>query len=135
MNLFEYAARHKLRFSSIKGDLTVEQLWNDVPLRSQRDDFSLDAVARAANRALKVVSEESFVDTTKTEKHTRLEMTFAVVKYIIDAKLAEEEAAKKRAENKIEKEKLLKILEEKQDGKLSDLSINDLKKRIAALGT
>ena len=135
MNLFEYAARHKLRFSSIKGDLTVEQLWNDVPLRSQRDDFSLDAVARAANRALKVVSEESFVDTTKTEKHTRLEMTFAVVKYIIDAKLAEEEAAKKRAENKIEKEKLLKILEEKQDGKLSDLSISDLKKRIAALGT
>lgn len=135
MNLFEYAARHKLRFSSIKGDLTVEQLWNDVPLRSQRDDFSLDAVARAANRALKVVSEESFVDTTKTEKHTRLEMTFAVVKYIIDAKLAEEEAAKKRAENKIEKEKLLKILEEKQDGKLSDLSISDLKKRIAAFGT
>lgn len=132
MNLFEYAARHKLRFSSVKGDLTAEQLF-DVPLRS-RDDFNLDAVARAANRALKAVSEESFVDTSKTEKHTRLEATFALVKFVIEAKIAEEAAAEQRKQNKAEKEKLLQILAEKQDGKLSALSESELKKRIAALG-
>jgi hypothetical protein len=132
MNLFEYAARHKLRFSSVKGDLTAEQLF-DLPLRS-RDDFNLDAVARAANRALKAVSEESFVDTAKTEKHTRLEATFALVKFVIEAKIAEEAAAEQRKQNKAEKEKLLQILAEKQDGKLSALSESELKKRIAALG-
>ena len=46
MNIFEYAARSKIRFQSTKGELTVEQLW-DVPLRS-RDDFNLNAVAKAA---------------------------------------------------------------------------------------
>lgn len=39
MNMFEFATRSKLRFTSARGELTAEQLW-DVPLRS-RDDFSL----------------------------------------------------------------------------------------------
>jgi hypothetical protein len=131
-NIFEYATRNKLRFSSIRGELTVEQLW-DVPLRS-RDDFNLNVIAKTVNKALKDVSEESFVETTKTAAHTRLEMAMEVVKYVIDVKLTEEETAKKRAANKQEKEKLLAILAEKQDGKLSELSEKELQKRIAALG-
>lgn len=130
-NLFEYAVRNKLRFASTKGDLTVEQLW-DVPLRS-RDDFNLNTIAKAANKAWKDISEESFVETAKTPQHARLEMALETVKYVIDIKLAEEDAAKKRADNKAEKEKLLAILAEKQDGKLSALSEAELKKRIAAL--
>ncbi len=130
-NIFEYATRSKLRFTSIRGELTVEQLW-DVPLRS-RDDFNLNAVAKAASRALKEVSEESFVETTKTAEHTRREAVLEVVKYVIDVKLAEEEAAKTRTARKQEKEKLLQILAEKQDGKLSELSEKELQKRIAAL--
>ena len=130
-NIFEYATRTKLRFASIKGELTIEQLW-DVPLRS-RDDFNLNAIAKAANKALKEVSEESFVETTKTATHTRCEAAMEAVKYIIDVKLAEEEAAKTRAEKKQEKEKLLGILAEKQAGKLSELSEKELQKRIAAL--
>lgn len=131
-NIFEYATRNKLRFASVRGELTVEQLW-DVPLRS-KDDFNLNIVAKAANNAWKNISEESFVETARTPQHTRLEMALEVVKYVIDAKLAEETAAKKRAENKIEKEKLLAILAEKQDGKLSELSEKELQRRIAALG-
>lgn len=130
-NIFEYATRNKLRFTSIKGELSVEQLW-DVPLRS-RDDFNLNAVAKAANKAFKEISEESFVETAKTVEHTRREAALEVVKYVIDVKLAEEESAKKRAANKQEKEKLLGILAEKQAGKLSELSEKELQKRIAAL--
>ena len=129
--LFEYATRNKLRFMSVKGELTLEQLW-DVPLRS-RDDFNLNAVAKVANMAKEAI-EVSYVETTKTEANARLETALEVVKYIIDVKLADEALAKKRAENKIEKEKLLAILAEKQDGKLSALSEAELKKRIAALG-
>jgi len=132
MNIFEYATRNKLRFASVRGELSVEQLW-DVPLRS-KDDFNLNIVAKTANKMLKDISEESFVETSKTTQHTRLETAMEVVKYVIDTKLAEETAAKKRAENKIEKEKLLAILAEKQDGKLSELSEKELQRRIAALG-
>lgn len=131
MNIFVYATRHKLRFTSSRGELNVEQLW-DVPLRSL-DGFNLNEIAKAANKTLKGATEESFVEATKTAAHVKLETILEVVKYVIDAKLSEENLAKKRAENKIEKEKLLKILAEKQDGKLSALSENDLKKRIAAL--
>lgn len=130
-NIFEFTTRNKLRFQSMRGELSVEQLW-DVPLRS-KDDFNLNAVAKAANKALKDVTEESFVETAKTVEHVRREMTLEVVKFVIEAKLSEEMVAKKKAENKIEQEKLLAILAEKQDGKLSELSEKELRRRIAAL--
>lgn len=131
-NIFEYTTRNKLRFASTRGELTVEQLW-DVPLRS-KDDFNLNAVAKAASKALKDASEESFVENTRTALHVRLEATLEVVKHVIEVGLNEEAAAKRRADNKIEREKLLGILAEKQDGKLSALSENELKKRLNALG-
>lgn len=130
-NIFEYATRNKLRFASPRGELTVEQLW-DVPLRSG-DDFNLNMIAKTTNKALKEISEESFVETKKTAKQIRLENALEVVKYVIDVKLAEEKAAETRAERKKEKEKLLEILAEKQAGKLSELSEKELQKRIAAL--
>jgi hypothetical protein len=129
-NIFEYATRNKLRFASPRGELTIEQLW-DVPLRG--GDFNLNIIAKAANKVLKDVSEENFVETAKTAQHTRLEMAMEVVKYVIETKLADEEKAKQRAENKKEEEKLLKILAEKQEGKLSELSEKELEKRIKAL--
>jgi hypothetical protein len=130
-NIFEYATRNKIRFSSSRGELTIEQLW-DVPLRS-KDDLNLNAVAQAASKALKAASEESFVETARTALHVKLEATLEIVKHVIGVKLAEEEAAQTRAANKLEKERLLQILAEKQDGKLSALSESELKKRIAAL--
>lgn len=130
-NIFEYAVRNKLRFASIRGELSVEQLW-DVPLRG-RDDFNLNAIAQSTNWALKETLEENFVETPKTVERTRRETALEVVKYVIDTKLADEKAAKDRATKKQEKEKLLSILVEKQDGKLSELSVEELQKRIAAL--
>jgi len=131
INMFECATRAKIRFASTKGELSVEQLW-DVPLRS-KDDFNLNTVAKAASKALKDATEESFVETARTAMHVKLETTLEVVKHIIEVRLYEEENAKKRSENKLEREKLLGILAEKQAGKLSALSENELKKRIEAL--
>lgn len=131
--MFEYAARNKLRFTSIKGELTTEQLW-DVPLRSQ-SGFDLDAIAKGAKRAFTTATEESFVNTERTPEHARLEAAFEIVKYVIGVKLQEEATAKKRAENKAEKEQLLKALAEKQEGKLSKMSEAELRRRIEALAT
>jgi len=130
-NMFETATRNKIRFTSARGELSVEQLW-DVPLRS-RDGFDLDAVAKGANKALKALTEESFVSSERTPAHAKAELTLEIVKHVIQVKLAEEETARKRADNRVEKEKLLAILAEKQAGKLSELSEREIQKRINAL--
>lgn len=132
VNMFEFATRNKIRLPSTKGELSVEQLW-DVPLRGN-GDFNLDNVAKTVNKALKAASEESFVETaSKSAAQTRLEVSLDVVKYVIQTKLDEEAADKRRAENRKEKARLMEILAEKQDGKLSELSERELKKRIAEL--
>lgn len=130
-NLFEYATRNKLRFASVRGELTTEQLW-DVPLRSS-DNFNLNAVAKNANKAVEAANEENFVETSRTPAHVRVETALEVVKHVIEVKLADEAAAKRRAENRIKREKLLIALAEKQDGKLSEMSERELKKQIADL--
>jgi hypothetical protein len=132
-NIFEYATRNKLRFQSARGAITAEDLW-DVPLRSRPgDDFNLNEIAKAANGALKEASEESFVEQARTPAHTRLEVTLEVVKHVIAAKLDDEETAKRRADNKAKKDKLLAVLERKQDEKFEKLDIRDLQRQIAAL--
>lgn len=132
MNIFEYAVRNKLRFQSTRGDLTTEMLW-DVPLRS-KDGFNLNEVAKAAGAKVKSLNEESYVDqSTRTHAHLHADYALEVVKHIIAAKLKAENDAEKRAANKVRKEKLLAILAEKQDGKLSELSERELKKQIAEL--
>jgi hypothetical protein len=132
INLFEYATRNKLRFHTSRGEITVEQLW-DVPLRSN-NDFNLDIIAKSINKALREASEESFVNTlARSAGQVRLENMLAITKHIIDTKLDEERKHEKRAENKREREKLLEILAEKQEGKLSKLSEAELKRRIDAL--
>jgi hypothetical protein len=132
-NPFEYATRNKLRFASVRGDLTVENLW-DVPLRTtgSGDGFNLNAIAKTVSASLKE-TEENFVEDKKTTTRVRLEVALDIVKYIIATKLNDEALAKRRVEAKAEKEKLLEILAEKQAGKLSALSESEIKKRIAAL--
>lgn len=132
-DIFEYATRNKLRFASTRGELSTEQLW-DVPLRS-RDGFDLDNIAKTTNRTLKALTEESFVETERTPAHTKAEITLEIVKHVIQVKKDEEEATKKRAENRIKKEQLLRILAEKQEGKLSELSEREIQKQIKALDT
>lgn len=131
INIFEFVTRNKVRFPSSKGLLTIEQLW-DVPLRST-DDFNLDKIAKDANKEFKGATEESFVQTARTPAIARLELTLEAIKHVIATKLADEKAAKERAENKVKREKLLKALSEKQDGKLSEMSEKELKKQIAEL--
>lgn len=130
-DLFSYATRNKLRFPSPKGELSIEQLW-DVPLRS-KDGFDLDNIAKSANKALKDMTEESFVNKGRTAAHELAEARLELIKTVIATKLTEEAAARKRADNKAEKEQLLRILAEKRDGELSAMSVEDLKKRISEL--
>ena len=127
-NLFQIATRRKMRFTSIRGLMSAEDLW-EIPLRS-KDGFNLNEIAKEANRKVKAADEESFVDVDSTPESRVVEMALAVVMQVIEVMLDEEKTQKKAAENAKERQKLLRILAEKKVGALSDLSVAELEKRI-----
>ena len=131
-NLFMQATREKFRFESSKGDLSVEQLW-DLPLTS-RTGFDLDTVAKAVNANLKSSNEESFVNASNNPAVSRLQAQLEVVKAIIEVKLAQAEATKKRAEKVVERQRLMEVLHSKKDQELQGLSVEEIERRLAQLG-
>jgi len=123
--MFEKASRKKLRFNVASvGVLTVEDLW-DLPLTQ------LDKLAVSLNRQIKDVGEESFIANKKVPEATQL--SFDIVKHIIDVKIAEAETKKLAMEKKAKREKLLQIIEEKQNETDRSKSIDDLRKELAEL--
>jgi hypothetical protein len=122
--MFETASRLKLRFPTFRGSVTVEDLW-DMPLTDPSGHFSLDDVAKNLNRRLKNDIEESFV--VKNPKNATLELQFNIVKHVIATKLAEEAANQKQATNKKRNEKILAIMERKQDAALENQDMESLK--------
>lgn len=131
MNIFEQAARRAIRFESAKGDLSVEQLW-DLPLQS-RNQFDLDTVAKTVNRQLNAVTEESFVSVRENPAKETLSLKLEIVKHIISVKLQEAEEARNRANKATEKEKLLRLLDEKQNEALRALTPEEIQERLKAL--
>ena len=130
-NLFLQATREKFRFESSKGDLSVEQLW-DLPLTS-RTGFDLDTVAKAVNADLKASNEESFVNVSNNPAVSRLQAQLEVVKAIIEIKLAQAEAAKKRVEKAAERQRLMEVLHSKKDQELQGLSVEEIERRLSQL--
>lgn len=129
--MFEKAARLKLRFDTSKGPLSVEELW-DLPLISDNGKINLDDVARGLNNKLKSENNVSFVlKENKSDEITQLK--FDIVRRIIEVRLLEEAAAKKARENKIQKQKLLQLIAEKQDESLKGKTIEELMKMIGEL--
>ena len=128
--MFEQATKLKLRFSTDRGQLSVEDLW-DLPLTGKA--LCLDNIAKSVNKALKETDEESFV-TTRSKSNTELTLKLDILKHIISVKKAEKDAAKNAAENKARKEQLKGILARKQDAALENMSEEDLKKELEALG-
>jgi len=134
LNPFEYATRHKLRYETPKGHLSVEQLW-DLPLtHTNPSTVTLDSVARTVNQALKAVTEESFVQVQKGPQEEQLSRKLEVVKHIIAVKLAEREEAERARARAQEKARILEVLGEKEDEALKGLSREELLKRLAELG-
>lgn len=124
-DLFQQASRRKLRFDSSIGQLSTEQLWElTLP--------QLNELAISLNRKVKDVSTESFIQ-TETKVPKELSLRFEIVKAIIAIKLEEAEKAKKSAERKIERDKLLNALANKQDEKINRMSIKALEKELDAL--
>jgi len=123
--MFEAAARAKLRFTTTKGTLSVEQLW-DLPLLSPVST-SLDEIAKDLSKQLKESGEESFV-VKKSKADSIMQLRFDIVKYIIKVRLDEDEAKRDAIVSKQKRSKIDDIIADKEDDELKGKSVSELKK-------
>ena len=122
--MFEKASRLKLRFN-YKGICTVEDLW-DMPLSD------LDSIFKSMNAHLKTQKEESLLK-KRSEEDEVAALMVEIVKHVVGVRLAEQEARENATLKAARKQKLLGIIEEKQDGALRDMSVEDLEKLVGDL--
>lgn len=118
--IYKAASKLKLRFQTTKGTLSVEQLWG-LSLAE------LDALAVSLEQAYKDSKSKSFLD-KKTEKDKIIKLRFDIALDVLNTKVEEKEAAKKKAEDKEHDQKILSIIKEKQDEALKGKSIKELEK-------
>lgn len=122
--MFEKATRLKIRYQTQNGILMVEDLW-DLPLDS-KIKANLNSIAIQLNRQIKDSGEESFIGNSKVDPI--LQLKFDIVKYIIDTKLSEAEDKANALAKKQYNEKILKLIDEKEDEALKGKSAEELKK-------
>jgi len=117
--MYKEATRLKLRFTTERGILSLEQLW-DLSLST------LDDLAVLLEKAYKESGKKSFL-VKKSKKDKELKLKFDIVLDILTTKVEESEASKNSLEIKEYNEKILALIAEKQEESLKDKSISDLK--------
>ncbi len=132
MNIFEEAVKQKLRFSTPKGNLSVEDLF-DLPLSSSTGKTNLDDIARGLHLALKNETEVSFVE-PRSRKASVLDLQFEVVKSVIASKMAENAAENLRRKNSEKRQKIMELIAAKEDEAVKGLPLEELQKMLDSLG-
>ena len=122
MDNFKVASQLKLRIVTAFGELSVEQLW-DLPL------LNLSSIIKSLKKTLKVDvdSELDFLDESKVT-NIREELMFNILKDVYLTKKKEQDQNKIASEVKDHNQKILKLIKQKQDNNLSELSIDQLEK-------
>lgn len=126
--MFEKASRCRLRFETMQGSLSVEDLW-DIPLTGRGPRTSLDSIAIKLYEELQTTTVVSFVNTpAKADEETQLK--FDVVKHIIGVRKKEADDALLEHQRAERKQKLLGILARKEDNELESLPVDELRKLV-----
>ena len=132
-NVFLLATRKQLRFPSVLGLLTTEDLWN-IPLRQVGVAKNKPSVEAVGNALLAEQAQSGtgsiFGSGVKSEVQERLELQLAVIREIIAVRQEEARAAERKASLKSEAERLSKLIKEKSEQKAS---VDDLMAQLAAL--
>lgn len=123
--IFEYAAKHKLRFP-YRGSITTEDLYDLSPA-------DLDRIYKTLAREAKKNEEESLL-ADKKDEDVDLNVKIDIIKHIVTEKLAAIERVKKAAATKMQAEKIRAIIAEKQDAALKEMSPEELNKMLEELG-
>lgn len=118
VSIFEAASRMKLRFQTAKGLVSTEDLWS-LPLTK------LDEIAVEINGKIKATATGSFL-TPKTNPDAELSLALEVLIYIMTKRQAENAAVRDLEKRKLEKQKLLNLIDQKKDEKLAGLTLEEL---------
>ena len=124
--MFEKALRMKLRFSTVKGNITSEDLW-DLNLNM------LDDVAKDLHRKLKESEEKSFVVKKVDKTKDIIEIKFEITKHIIHVKLEEQNQKEDQIIKNQKRLKLMSLIDDKEDEALKSSSKEDLQKMLDEL--
>lgn len=130
MNIFEQASRQKLRISTSKGFITVEDLWS-LSITSTKGP-SLDAIYGDQKAYLRAMETDSLASTGANPARAEAELVVSLVEHVAAVKREENARAKAKAEAKQELARLLEIKAKRQDDALGGLSDAELEERIAA---
>lgn len=122
MDIFKQASKQQLRISTTRGMLTVEQLWT---LSIEH----LDLLAVSLQEKYETSKGKSFVR-KRTIKDKQVKLEFDIVLDILNTKVEEQEASQNAAEIKAHNQKIMGMIQKKQEEDLGTKSIKDLEKML-----
>ena len=124
--MFEQASKMKLRFETLKGYVTVEDLW-DVPLTG--NGANLDYIAKELYKKLNVETVHSFVVKAQQPDATT-QLRFDIVTHIIHKRLEASEKAEQLLVVKEKKRRIMGLIVAAEDREDSQKSKEDLLKML-----
>jgi len=116
--MYKQAAKQKLRIATVKGALSVEQLW-DLSLTE------IDALAVSLEKEHQESGKKSFL-TSRSEKDKTVKLKFDIVLDILNTKVDEAEVLQQKKARKERNQKILSLIEEKKDETLKSKSVKQL---------
>lgn len=132
-SIYMKAAKTKLRFKTVGGQITVEDLF-DLPLVS-RNGMDLDSVAKTVHAALKAEGETSFVENRVNPRKASLELAMEVVKDVIRFKQEENAAKQDQAAKAAKKEMLKEALVKAHANSLASMTPEQIQEELKKLDT
>ena len=129
LNIFEYAAKNKLRFATERGLLTAEDLF-DIKLSNQSGP-SLDKIAIALDEELSK-TEKSFVKKV-TPQNKELQIKLDIVKHVISVKQDQEEAKVAAAARATQRRILQEAIAKKKLESINNADLASLEAELAKI--
>lgn len=118
MDIFKEAIKQKLRVKTIKGELSVEQLW-DLSLND------LDTTAQGLEEAYEKSGKKSFL-VKKTTKDKNFKLQLDIVVDILQTRVDERDALAEAREIKEHNAEILELIADKQKAAKAGKSIKQL---------
>lgn len=115
---FINASRRKYRFN-YKGQITTEDLW-DLPMSA------LDSIYKSLRAEAKASDEEESLLAANTKTDTELDEKIDIIRYIVSCKMKEADERKAAAEQAQKRQKILDLIDRKQNEALENLSVEEL---------
>ena len=131
LNIFEYAAKNKLRFATERGLLTAEDLF-DIKLSNQAGP-SLDKIAISLDEELSK-TEKSFVKKV-TPQNKELQIKLDIVKHVISVKQDQEEAKVAAAARATQRRILQEAIAKKKLEAIDNADLASLEAELAKIDT